>query len=752
VKERKAKRAISRRRSRRARAKSAQSVVKVAPRGEALRHAGASPKGARRPRNDNFLVVGLGASAGGLEAVRKLLAALPADTGMAFVLIQHLDPTHESMMVDLLARNTAMKVMQATDAMSIEHNCLYVIPPQYYLSIHNGLLRLSEPQAHRGARLPFDFFLHSLADQYGERAVCVILSGTGADGSIGLKAVSEKGGLVIAQDPEEAAYDGMPRNAVATGAVNLVLPAARIPRALISYAQHPYVTVDRKAVPRDDETDKSLAAIVNLLRSRTSHDFSRYKQSTLLRRISRRMAAAGIEDLEGYFKALRKDGRELDLLAKDLFVHVTSFFRDPTAYEALAKAVIPELVRQHVGNRPIRIWVPGCSTGEEAYSLAMLFFEEFAAVKRNLKLQIFASDASADAVAYGRNGIYPESIAADIPAERLARFFTREDHSYRVSRDLRDAITFTVQDLLVDPPFLHLDFISCRNLLIYLQPDEQEKVLLLFLFALQPGGILFLGTAETIGKLTDRFEPVSNTLRTFRRLGAVSHASGWAMIPNIGERVRSLLPRVTGHAELKPSALGELAQRLLLEIYAPAAVLVNRKYQGLYFFGPIDRYLHVAAGAPSRYLPTMLREGLASKLRAAVAKARQSHAAATISGARVNRNGASAVVSITARPIQHEGEELLLVNFVDEPEQKAVRTIESPAEASRVEQLEQELETTRKELESAIQELEASNQELSSLNEEAVSVNEEFQSTNEELETSREELQSLNEELTTVNA
>jgi two-component system CheB/CheR fusion protein len=743
-------RTTSQRQPRSVRAKTPQ-PVKSAPRARSRRRSDTALKGTIRPHSDNFLVVALGASAGGLEAVRKLLASMPADSGMAFVLIQHLDPTHRSMMVDLLARDTAMNVLQAGDGMPIQRNCLYVIPPQADLSVHEGVLRLSPPRVRPGVHLPFDLFLDSLADGFGERAVCVILSGTGSDGSVGIRAVSDKGGLVIAQDPVETAFDGMSRSAIATGVVDLVLPVAKIPQALLRHAQHPALTVGRKAAPPDDKTDKSLTTIIELLRSRASQDFTHYKKATLLRRIRRRMALAGAQEIDDYLKTLQKDGAELELLAKDLLIHVTQFFRDPAAFDALAKSVIPELVRQHAADQPIRIWVPGCSTGEETYSLAMLFMEELAAAKKSLKLQLFASDVSPEAVAYARNGVYSESIKDDVSAERLARFFTHENQGYRVRRDLRDSIVFTVQDLLADPPFSRLDFISCRNLLIYLQPEEQERVFSLFHRVLWQGGFLFLGTSESIGMRTDLFEPVPNAVQVFRRIGG-NERQERAIASNIGELARTLWPRVVGHVGPKRPNLGDLAQRLLLEAYAPAAVLVNRQYQGLYFFGPTDRYLRVAAGEPSRFLPALLRDGLAAKFQAAVRQASRTRATVTIRGARLKRTGRDVMVSISARPVQLESERLLLVSFVDEPKHKTVRAKTSPAEAPGVAQLNRELQNTRKELETTIRELNASNEELIALNEEAVSFNEEYQSTNEELETSREELQSLNEELTTTNS
>jgi two-component system CheB/CheR fusion protein len=724
--------------------------VKAAQSARPARRAGALLKGRVRPQNDSLLVVGLGASAGGLEAVRKLLATLPAHTGMAFVLIQHLDPTHKSMLVDLLSRDTAMKVLQASDGMSIRPDCLYVIPPQADLSVDSGVLRLSQPPALRGPHLPFDFFLRSLAESYGERAVCVVLSGAGADGSVGLRAVSEKGGLVIAQDPGETAFDGMPRSAIATGAVDLVLPTKKIPRALIRRRRYPHLGAARKRAPPDDQADKSLTLIIELLRSQSSQDFTGYRKATVARRIQRRMDLAGIKEVDDYIKTLRRDGTELGLLAKDLLIHVTRFFRDPAAHEALAKAVIPEMVRRHAADRPIRIWVPGCSTGEEAYSLAMLFTEELASAAQSSKLQIFASDLSPDVVARGRNGVFPEAIKTDVSAERLARFFTREDYGYRVCRELRDSIVFTVQDLLTDPPFSCLDFISCRNLLIYLRPEEQEKVLSLFHFALQKDGVLSLGTSETVGKLTDRFEQVPNTVRVYRRIGA-SERQGRTLAPNIGEFARPLWQSPGAQAESKRRGLGGFAQQLLLETYAPAAALVSRGHQGLYFFGPIDRYLRVAVGEQNRLLPAMLRDGLAGKFQAAVRQASSDHAPVTVHGARVKRNGGYVLVSMSVRPVRHDGEDLVLVSFVDEPERANVVTVESPAETSRTEQLDQELENARQDLDSTISELNASNEQLTALNEEAVSLNEEFRSTNEELETSREELQSLNEELTTTN-
>ena len=712
------------------------------------------PQRSRAPYGaESFPVVGLGASAGGLDACRRLLAVLPAGTGMAFILIQHLDPTHASMMVDLLAGHTPLKVQQAADGMPIAREHVYLIPPGAYLSIGGGALRLSEPRERHGARLPFDFFLRSLAEELGERAVCVILSGTGSDGSLGLKAVKEQGGLVVAQDPDEAEYDGMPRSAISTGAVDLVLPVAKIPEILVKYGRQRGLNGERKGRAPDDDPPNRLAEIVDLVRSKTAQDFALYKPGTLLRRIERRMALAGVDDSGRYLDMLRQNSSELELLAKDLLINVTSFFRDPKAFELLAEEVIPDLVRRHPEDRLLRIWVAGCSTGEETYSLAILFIEAITAAKRNIKLQVFASDVDADAVALAREGRYPESIAADVPPLRLARFFTQEEHGYRVVPDLRAVVVFTAQDVLTDPPFSRLDLISCRNLLIYLRPEAQERVLLLFHFALSEGGILMLGDSETVGGLDNRFEPISKTQRIYRQIGR--SRPGEVDFPiGSGGGARAIWPGGTHSAAVRGISARDLTQRLLLERYAPASVLINRKHECLYYSGPTDRYLQVAEGEPGRDLPAMAREGLRNKLRAAIQQASREYAHATATGVQTSFGGSTLTVRIAVDPVRRDGEELLLVSFFDEParEQRPDRPAEPADDLPKVAELERELDATRKELQTAIQDLEIANEEQKAINQEAMSANEEFQSTNEELMTSREELQSLNEELTALNS
>lgn len=698
---------------------------------------------------DDFPVVGIGASAGGLDACKKLVGALPADIGMAFILVQHLDPTHESMMADLLAEHTAMSVRQATDGMPIERNHIYLIPPGTYLSIEKGVLHLSRPEARHGARLPFDFLLHSMAEEFGPRAVCVVLSGTGADGSLGLSAVKKKGGLVIAQDPDEAAYGGMPQSAIATGAVDLVLPVAEIPRALVEHMQRlPFTRHEPGSEPAQDR----LSEIVDLLRARTGHNFTLYKRGTLRRRIARRMALAAIEvgNMDRYLELLRSDDDELDILAKDLLINVTSFFRDPKVFDYLAETIVPDMVLGCSLDRPLRIWIAGCSTGEEVYSLAMLFQEKIAAAKHNIKLQIFASDVDEDAVASAREGLYPEAIEADVSPARLARFFTKEGHNYRILPALRSMAVFTVQDVLTDPPFSRLDMVSCRNLLIYLRPEAQARAISVFQFALREGGILLLGGSETIGNDDGRFEVISKQARLYRQVGRNSPGEPGQSI-GVSDSVK--LPARIGpnYAVSHRAALAELCRKLVMDNYAPAAVLIDRKHECLYSVGPTDRYLRVAPGQPTHDLLAMAREDMRAKLRSAIQKARLENTRVSVAGG-TTRDGARHSFGIEVQPVANGDEDLMLVCFVDEMKSEPrTDTAVRLEDVSRVAELEQELESTRTELQGAIHDLEMSSEEQKAVNEEALSINEEYQSANEELLTSKEELQSLNEELTALN-
>ncbi|MEX2615959.1 MAG: chemotaxis protein CheB [Alphaproteobacteria bacterium] len=704
-----------------------------------------------------FSVVGIGASAGGLDACRKLLAALPSGDGLALILIQHLDPTHESMMVELLSGSTAMTVQQAAQGMTVERNHVYVIPPGFYLSVADDVLHLSRPEARHGARMPFDFLLHSLAEAYGERAVCVVLSGTGADGSIGLKAVSDRGGLVIAQDPEEAAYDGMPQSAIVTGLVRYVLPLADIPGALLNHAAGKETATGQDMPPSGcgkeiGLSQVGLSQVIELLHTRNGHNFSKYKAGTLERRIGRRMASLGLEgDTDRYMALLRNDPVEIDLLARDLLIHVTSFFRDPEVFEFLSETVIPDLVNSLGPGQPIRIWVAGCSTGEETYSLAMLFREKIVQMKSNARLQIFASDLDAEAIAQAREGLYPATISNDISPDRLKRFFSKEEQGYRVLPELRDPVLFTVQNVLADPPFSRLDLVSCRNLLIYLKPEAQAQVISQFHFALRQGGILLLGGSETVGNDDERFAVVSKPLRVYRHIGR-RRPGEFGVALRSGEGVR---PNARPDSTAAPSyqeVLADLCRNLVLESYAPAAILINRDHECLFFLGPTNRYLQVATGYPTHDLLAMVGGDLRTRLRSAIQQATQTGSRVDVSGCESRQGRKREYFDIAVEPVEHEGRELLLICFFDQPARKAPRQRPIPSEEmSRVAELERELQATRMELEGAIVNLENSSQKQKAVNQEALSINEEYQSTNEELETSKEELQSLNEELTALN-
>lgn len=678
---------------------------------------------------DTLHVVGIGASAGGLEACRRLLDALPAPTGLAFVLVQHLDPSHESLLVELLAPHTGLTVTQAADGMLVEAEHLYVIPPGAALAVRGGRLRLSPPAERHGARLPFDFLLQSLAAEFGTRAMAVVLSGTGEDGCQGVRAIRERDGYVIAQDPKEAGFAGMPEAAIASGVADAVLPVAAIPEALLR----------RAAAPPEDGQIRDL---VDLLRRGTSHDFGLYKTGTLRRRTERRMGLAGLDSLADYLALLRRDPAELNLLAKDLLIHVTGFFRDAAVFELLRDHVLPKLIASHEAGLPLRIWVPGCSTGEETWSLAILCQEAIAASGRTIRLQIFASDVEPDSVATARQAFYADPLLAGIPPAQRDRSFEREDGGWRVRPDLRATVVFAVQDVLVDPPFSRLDMISCRNLLIYLRPEAQARVIALFHFALRPGGLLLLGASETVGGADVGFEPVDRSARIWRRTKGERRARP-GLIASAGALLR-VAPRPG--IPTRPARLAELAQRVVLDNYAPAAVLVDAQDRCIHAIGPTERWLGYVAGAPSHELFAIVRPELRTRLRAAVQQARESGEVATLPPVREP--------GLEVRPVAAEGEPLLLVCFLDALPQPAPPREAPAAEltaADRLPELERELAATRAELRSAIRNLEQSTEDQRAANEEALSVNEEFQSANEELLTSKEELQSLNEELTALN-
>jgi two-component system CheB/CheR fusion protein len=690
----------------------------------------------------------VGASAGGLEAISALLEAVPVDSGLAIAIIQHLDPTNKSLLVELLARRTAIPVRHATDGLTVQANHVYVISPGTYLAIVNGQFQLSESPTHT-LRLPVDFFLHSLAQDRGRRAIGVVLSGTGADGTLGLKAIKEAGGLALVQDPAEATFDGMPRSAIDAGAADHVLPVREMPAAMLRFAARDYArTVEPPAADANAaDVETRAGQVVDALHATVGEDFALYRTGTLLRRVERRMALTATDDFAAYVARLRDDAAEADALAKDLLINVTSFFRDTAAFTFLAEHVLPALVARLGADQPIRIWVAGCATGEEAYSLAILLLEQVASAGKRTRVQIFATDIDADALAVARAGVYAESIENDVSAERLRRFFTRTGHQYTVGEGLRKTIVFARHNLLSDPPLSRFDLISCRNLLIYLRPEAQKRVIGLFHFALRDHGVLFLGASESVGEATNLFEPIDRTHRIFRLVRPIHRP--WANLPPL-ERADAPAPPVGPRPSIAPARrrLVDLAQRALLDQYAPASVIIDRDRNALYFFGPIDRFLALATGEPAQDVLAMAREGLRPRLRDVIERGFRAGRRVTAHGARVERASRLAHVTIEASPVADADGELLLISFIHEAGPPAVRTAAAHGGAP---ELQAELDATRQELTRTIRDLERTNEELTGASEEAISMNEELQATNEELETSKEELQSLNEELITLN-
>ncbi len=701
-----------------------------------------------------FPVVGIGASAGALEALTQLITALPNDAGMAYIIVQHLEPTHESLLGELLSKHTAMPVAEAVEGAMVARDCIYVIPAGVYLSIGGGTLHLSKPTEAHGARMPVNVLLQSIADDCGERGMAIILSGTGNDGSEGVHAIHTAGGYTIAQDMNEAEYPAMPQNAADSGVIDAVLPIKDMPAALAAFAS---TGAGKQTAPTRDDDPKpdttALSKIIALLRETTAHDFSLYKMGTLQRRIERRMALRSLpSDAMGqYFDALKDDADERNLLATDLLINVTSFFRDPAVFALLGDTIVPDIVKRHTGDRPLRIWVAGCSTGEEAYSLAMVFNEAIAAAKRTIQLCVFASDVDADAVATAREGKYPATIAATVSEERLAKFFVKQDDGYTITPDLRGQVVFTIQDLLTDPPFSKLDFVSCRNVLIYLGPEAQAKAIALFHFALQKGGVLLLGTSETIGHADGQFTAIDKSARAYRQIGK-SRASAHLFSAGSGDGLRVPPRPHQGEASARQPALADLCRRMVLENFAPAAVLINRRNEWLYAMGPTERYLRVPAGYPTHDVLAMATPALRTKMRAALAKITPKTPHLVTAGGRLKVGARSVPFDLDIRSVMHDGEELLLICFIDRhSEQQKAGATPAADDGQRVADLEHELDLARNDLAAAMHDLEMSDEEHRAVNEEALSVNEEYQSTNEELLTSKEELQSLNEELTALN-
>jgi two-component system, chemotaxis family, CheB/CheR fusion protein len=732
----------------------------------------------------HFPVVGIGASAGGLAAFEAFLSGMPADVdpGMAFVLVQHLAPDHKSILTDLIRRYTRMQVFEVEDGMVVQPNCAYIIPPNRDMAFLNGALQLMEPSAPRGQRLPIDFFFRSLAQDQHERAICIVLSGTGSDGTLGVRAVKGEGGMVMAQNPASTEYDGMPRSAIATGLVDYELPPAEMPAQLIAYVTHAFDKSSRPATPPAPKAENALKKIFILLRAQTGHDFSKYKPSTVNRRIERRLAVHQIEELDEYIKYVQQTPSEVEALFRDLLIGVTSLFRDPEAFKALEDEVIPKLMASKPMDGAIRVWVPGCSTGEEAYSIAILLAESQGVLKRNPKVQVFATDIDSVGIATARVGLYPVSIGTDISPERLARFFTVEPDgsAYRIHKSIRDMLVFSEQDVLRDPPFSKIDLISCRNLLIYMGSELQKKLIPLFHYALNPGGFLFLGTSETVGEFVSLFAPLDRKLKIYQRkedLQLTRNRGLGGFLQPITESDATPQRTYEKTARIKKPSLRELTEQALLQQVFQAAALVNRQGDILYLHGRTGMYLEPAPGEVGiNNILKMARKGLRDDLTIALHKVVGTRDIVRCAGLQVKTNGDLTTVNLTVSPIMEgvaEGTDpsLFLVILeqatpsasVEEPsgvEPSHVVKLEGHETAgsdgldvdARIMALKHELRAKEEYLQTSKEELETSNEELKSSNEEMQSVNEELQSTNEELETSKEELQSINEELATVNA
>jgi two-component system CheB/CheR fusion protein len=702
-------------------------------------------------------VVGIGASAGGLDALKELFSAFPAASSIAFVVIQHLDPDRPSHMADILGKLSSLRVLVAEERSPVEGGTIYTLPPGHFLVIRDGLLHLVEPFQDHGTRMPINLFFSSLAADKRERAIGVVLSGNGSDGTEGLQAVRAAGGMAMVQAPETAGYDAMPRSAIATDLADYILSPKEMPQAILTYSQHAFPAEQDEPASADQSDGTEVEAVLDLMLAQTKSDFRHYKKGTIRRRIERRMGLRQLRTVGEYLRLLKGSSQELAELAKDMLIGVTQFFREPDAFEALRTHVLTPLVQSKDGDGCLRIWVPGCATGEEAYSIAMLAQEEVYGARKSCRVQVFASDIDGDALHLARMGVYSKNIEADVSSQRLERFFTKKDAAYQVNKQLRESVVFTTQNVLADPPFSKLDLISCRNLLIYLEPEAQKRVIELFAFALNAGGYLFLGKADNIGGQEGLFETVARRWHIYgrSRVPAPPTATSDTSPQKASKRdADKSLPETLDLAHLT-----ELHQRVLLAHFDAATVLITPQGEIVHFFGPTHKYLKHPTGQANLNLLTMASERLAARLRGAIQKAAQEKQIVTLEEVEYEGAVGASTATVTITPIvsRKMRSELLAIIFEEaRPREPAVPPPASlgrdSQDTSALARLEYELRVAREEHLAAIEELETANAEIRVANEEALSVNEELQSTNEELETSKEELQSINEEMNTVNS
>jgi two-component system CheB/CheR fusion protein len=707
-----------------------------------------------------FPVVAIGASAGGLEAFEAFFKAMPADSGMAFVLVAHLDPTHTSLLPELVQKCTQMKVFQIRDGVRAQQNCVYVIPPNKNLTLLNGAFQLLDFPTPKGLNLPIDIFFRALATDQGPRAVCIILSGTGSDGSQGLRAIKDKMGMVMVQSEASAKYDGMPRSAISTGMVDVVLSPEEMPSWLMKYIRLSVPGATRPMGSVEASISDALQKIYALLRMQTNHDFSLYKKNTICRRIERRMHIHQMDDVAEYVNALQNSPSEVNILFKELLIGVTNFFRDAKGFEALRDTWLPELLDGKPEGYTVRVWVAGCSSGEEAYSLAIVLQECMQRLQRHFQVQIFGTDLDEAAVVRARAGIYPESIQADVSAERLKNFFIKEaDGRYRIKTTIREMLVFAAQNVIKDPPFTKLDIISCRNLLIYLGPELQQKLFPMFHYGLRPDGILFLGSSESVGKAAGLFAVLDKKHKIFKR---TAEGAGVPLVLSMPVRSAIVAAPVVSFSEgiqkMEEISAIQLVETILRQSNTPPCAIIDDACNVIYIHGRTGRYLEPAEGRMSANILEMVRPSLKAVLAAAIHKVAQHKQEVTHRGLCLGGDEQNRSLTLIVRPILEQSVMLGLMMVVFQEVVEVVKKgqtvpeITPPEKRRTAEELEQDLRRTKENLQATIAEMETTNEELKTANEELQSANEELQSTNEEMETSKEELQSLNEEASTVNA
>lgn len=702
--------------------------------------------------NYSFYVVGIGASAGGLDALERFFGNMPENSGMAFIVVSHLDPNHISIMPELIQKSTKMKLFQAEDGMTIKPNSVYVAPPNRDLAIFHGIIQLIEPLQPHGFRLPIDFFFKSLSEDLGEKAICVILSGMASDGTAGLKAVKSELGMVMAQDPKSAKFDGMPSSAIKTGLVDFILSPEQMPEQLIKYISAKIKGVSLERAINDGKIPDSLQKIFILLRTYTGHDFSLYKQNTIVRRVERRMNIAQLNNLPNYIRLLQENPEEIKSLFNELLIGVTNFFRDPESFENL-KIILLDLVKNKPENGQIRIWVPGCSTGEEAYSIAILLRECINETKKYLNVQILATDIDNNAIEKARIGAF-SGIESTISKERLNQFFTSKENIFTIRKEIRDMLIFAPHSIIKDPPFTKLDLISCRNLLIYLNAELQKKIIPIFHYSLLPNGILFLGSSETIGGFVDLFSLFDKKWKIYKKRDSIYSAQPFIEFP-ISKPVPKPNEIFMKTNEIRN--ITQLSEKVILQNYSPDCVIITETGNIVYIHGRTGKYLELTHGEANLNIFDMAHEGLQKELPALIRKVLQSRKSLIAEGIKVKSNGSTHLINLTVKPIKEPAEMkgYLLIIFEELilPKKTAIsKNIHyTKKNENIIKELERELKSTKENLRSTIEELETSNEELKSINEEMQSTNEEMQSSNEEMETSKEEMQSLNEELITVN-